>query len=383
MKKVVLLNILFVVMLFAVVSPGWAQNEQYSYQKLLRKAIIERPLDRTGVYQFLSPSTGWDPPGPRFAIIIGLREYNAVPFLINVLQNGPDWSDDELPKFYKPKADMLRYVARCYAALCLGSIRDSRALDPLLTVLNDTSIETYKYGDKLTRRGEYNLRAHAAFALGYLGDRRAVKPLIKSLKQDGFEECIYALARLEAVTAVPIIVQVASDRNLFSGDINRCLEYILKVNFTLQTAKEDRRYQFIEQFPEIGTIHFKDIYRKLWQHWMKAGDRYAKEQFEEYYPQWKAALKDKPNAPSRHRALQKKMLKGGVAATPYLIAEIENGDNALIPVASKLTKPRNRRIKDISANLSENATLTKALEWWKKNKQKWVVFQPTPPTPKK
>ena len=202
-------------------------------------------------------------------------------------------------------------------------------------------------------------------------------PLIQSLRQDGFIECIYALARLEAVTAVPAIVKVASDRNLFNNvDIHHCLEYILKVRFTLRTAGEDYRYKVCDQFPEVGTVHLRDAHRTLWQHWIKAGDKYAKEQFKEYYPQWKAALKDKPNAPSRHRALQERMLKGGVAAMPYVIAEIEKGDVSFIPVAAKLTKPRARRIKDTGPQLPEKATQTEAKEWWKKNKQKWTIFQP-------
>lgn len=373
MKKAVFLSILFVVMLSIVPNTSLAQNEQNSYQKLLRKAIIERPLGRAGIFDFLSWGAGPNVSGPRFVPIIGLRNPNAVPFLINILQNGPDWSDDELPM---GKANMYRYVARCYAALCLGSIGDSRALDPLLVVLNDTEIEPYKYGDKRTRSGEYNLRAQAAFALGDLGDHRAVKPLIKSLKQDGFAECIYALTKLQEITAVPIIVQVASDRNMFRNlEIHHCLENMLQVRFTFRTEGEDYRYKVIDQFPEIGIVHLENRYQTLWQHWLKVGDRYARERFEEYYPQWKAALKDKPNAHSLHSTLQEKMLKGGVAAIPYLIAEIEKGDDALIPVASELTRPRVRRTRDLSPKLSENATRTKALEWWKKNKKKWTVFQ--------
>jgi hypothetical protein len=70
------------------------------------------------------------------------------------------------------------------------------------------------------------------------------------------------------------------------------------------------------------------------------------------------------------------MLKGGVAVVPRLITEIEKGDNSLIPVASELTKPRIRsRIKVLSPKLQKNATRYEALEWWKKNKQKWTVFQ--------
>jgi len=366
--------ILSVVILVLIVKPGWAQQAQESYSELLKQAIARAGSNRAGVFQFLSPSAGWYPPGPHFAPIVGLSYPDAVPFLLDVLQNGPDWPDDEFPE---RNFGIYRYVARCYAALCLGSIGDMQAYEPLLTVLNNTALEPYKYGANSTRKGEYNLRSYAAFAIGCLGDRRAVKPLIKSLRQDGFVECIYALARLEAVTAVPDIVKVASDRNLFNNvDVHHCLEYILQVKFTLRTAGEDYRYKVIDQFPEVGTVHLRDAYRTLWQHWIKAGDKYAKEQFKEFYPQWKAALKNKPNAPARHRVLQQRMLKGGVAAVPYLMDEIEKGDASSIPVAAKLTKPRAHRIKDVGPQLSEKATQKEAKEWWKKNKQKWTIFQP-------
>ena len=354
--------------------PCLAQQAQDSYSELLKKAVIRAGTNRVGIFRFLSPNAGWYPPGPHFSPDIGLSDPNATPFLINVLQNGPDWSDDELPEGW---SGIFHYVARCYAALCLGNIGDIQAYDPLLTILNNTALEPYQYDSNSSRKSEYNLRSYAAFALGCLGDRRAVEPLIKSLKQDGFVECIYALARLEAVTAVPSIVKVASDRNLFNNvDVHHCLEYILKVRFTLRTADKNYRYKVIDQFPEVGTVHLRDAHRALWQHWIKAGDKYAKEQFKEYYPQWKAALRDKPNAPSRHRTLQERMLKGGVAAVPYVIAEIENGDVSFIPVAAKLTKPRARRIKDFSPQLSEKATQEEVKEWWKINKQKWIIFQP-------
>jgi hypothetical protein len=46
-----------------------------------------------------------------------------VPYLIGVLRSGPDWPD---------KSDQYRHVARCQAALYLGSLRDTRALEPLV-----------------------------------------------------------------------------------------------------------------------------------------------------------------------------------------------------------------------------------------------------------
>ena len=162
MKKTVFLNILFVVILLAVVRPAQAQDEQSSYREQFKKVIINWPVNITGVFNFLS-RVGWNSLGPQFIPVVGLSDPNAVPFHINVLQNGPDWSDNEIRK---GRADMYRYVARCYAALCLGYIGDSRAFDPLLAVLNNKNIETYPHRSSSARNREYNLRAYAAFALG-------------------------------------------------------------------------------------------------------------------------------------------------------------------------------------------------------------------------
>lgn len=368
--------ILFVVMLFIMANSALAQNDQNPYRRQLKEVILERRLGRSGVFSFLSSGASLNTP-PGFYPITGLHDPNAIPFLLDVFQNGPDWSEDELPRGTpREKADIYRYVARCYAALSLGYIGDSRAFDPLLAVLNNKNVKTQASRLGSPKSDDYNLRAYAAFALGYLGDQRAVNPLIKSLREDGFIECIYALARLEAITSVPVIVQVASDRKMFGNfAINRCLEYMLKVRFTSRTAGKDRIYQIIDQFPELGTVHVSDKRRIVWQHWIKAGDKFAKERFEQYYPQWKAALKDKPNAHGLHRDLKERMLSGGIAALPYLIAEMEKGDSSLVPVAAKLTRPRIRRVKDLSPELSENAKQADALKWWQKNKQKWTVFQ--------
>jgi hypothetical protein len=74
------------------------------------------------------------------------------------------------------------------------------------------------------------------------------------------------------------------------------------------------------------------------------------------------------------------MVKGGVAALPYMMREIEKGDASLVRAAAKLAWPRSRRKKnpDSELILLENASRAEALEWWQGNKQKWTVFQIIP-----
>ncbi|MBN2589216.1 MAG: hypothetical protein JXA96_05110, partial [Sedimentisphaerales bacterium] len=347
-----------------LVQTSWAQQENNSFEELLKDVILESSMPISGVFDFYIPSTGWNPPVPGFVPINGLNDANAVPFLIDVMENGPDWADEDLPE---GKGDMYRYVARCYASLCLGTTKDYRAFEPLVEIMNNTAIEQYHYEINVVRQVTYNLRSHAAFALGYLDDYNAVEPLMEIMEQDGFIECIYSLVRLRAAEAAPSIITIASEHELFNIDIHLGLEYILRVNFKIYSEGD---VYGIEEFPEVEKKPYKEIHRTLWQHWLKVGNKYAKDKFEEYYPQWKTALEEKPDAVSRHEVLLERMTKGGVAAIPYIIKKIEQGDADLVQAISNLT----------GEHQLINFSASQCLQWWNENKQKWLIFTPIPET---
>jgi len=382
-KKTVFLNILFVVILLAVVRPAQAQDEQSSYREQFKKVIINWPVSQSGIIRLLG-RVGWNSLGPQFIPVVGFSDPNAVPFLLNVLQNGPDWSDNEI---IRGRADMYRYVARCYAALCLGYIGDSRAFDPLLAVLNNKNIETYPHRPDSTRDREYNLRAYTAFALGYLGDRRAVDPLIKSLREDGFVECIYALTRLHDFRAIRPIIQYASRHNQsdFGHSIHRCLEIFTGARFPSKYSSESRKCTVLD-FPELGELEPNKAIGILWKHWLKEGDRLAKQRIEEYSTCQRLLMEKKLDAARKfyhNGSPRSKLSRCGIAALPYIMDAIEKGDSYLVPIIPELTRGHQAKALHLSPGLSNNAKRAEALEWWKKNKQKWFIFQPTPPTPKK
>ncbi len=355
------LMILLYVVPCCVINLVWAEEAYDYYSELLRKALVEQVLDRAGHVRLLWPNVGWYPPGPQFQPISGLCEEGAIPFLIQVLRDGPSWSDEELPA---GKGDFYRYLGRCSAALSLGSSRDSRAFVPLLAVLMDNNIRPFI--NPYNPKDLYDLRAYTAYALGLLGDQKAVSYLEEALRKQGHMECIYALARLRAVQAVPTIISVALERYLFDNmglalEINQCLEYILRVDFEL---KWDKNIYWVEEFPEVrGPAGSPWIYQALWQHWLKAGHRDAKEQFDRYYPQWKAALEKGLETQSVYL---EKMTGGGVAALPFMIEEIQKGDANLVPVVAELTK-------GVGTDLRSTATRAECLNWWKANSQHWLI----------
>jgi HEAT repeat protein len=75
---------------------------------------------------------------------------------------------------------------RLYAALALGSLKDTRAVEPLITKLKDAN--------------EY-VRSTAARALGELGDKRAIPSLTLALKDENEDVCTVATQALEKIRA--------------------------------------------------------------------------------------------------------------------------------------------------------------------------------------
>lgn len=348
----------------AAIMPCQAQVAQSSYSDLLKRVAATPSRTRDGIVHLLMPGSGRYPPGPRFVGIKGLNQPDAIPFLVGVLRDGPDWSDAELTE---GRREIARSLARCYAALCLGPIRDAQAFEPLVQTLRDKAIApAWEYPE--AKKGEYHPRRCAAMALGYLGDRRAVGPLVEVLKEEGFVECIYALGRLQAAEVAPTIIAVASERDLFGVEVHHCLESMLRIRL-------DARYRN-EVFGEghslkVGRRTFQDVYRTLWQHWERTGDSYAREQFRRYYPQWKAAVRDRPQAKSLQGGLMEKMLRGGVATLPHVMVEVEGGDGDLAQALARLTGQR--QLKGRSAQ--------QCLEWWRDNQQKWQILSPSEQRP--
>ncbi len=88
---------------------------------------------------------------------------------------------------------------RGYLALCLGELRDRRAVDALLKTLHDSDLQT---------------RVYAVWALGAIGEPRAVPaviPLLSSEEPDLRKIAAYALGSLEAPQAVAELRALLND----------------------------------------------------------------------------------------------------------------------------------------------------------------------------
>lgn len=312
-------------------------------------------------FQFYVPDSGWNQPGPDFHPMPELDTPDAVPFLIDVLLNGPDWSDQEILTAY---GGIGPHVARCYAALCLGAIGDTRAFGPLVETLENGDYMEDKYTITYPRKNDHNIRDDAAFALGLLGDCQAVEPLVASLHTERRLNCVYALCRLRAISTTRCIIDVALEEDWLGGSVHRCLAYMLRLDFNLVRSDVDGTYT-VAEFPALAPADPAKIYAALWQYWLQNGDLYAKEQFEIYYSQWDDAVRESPGDSSRHRWLWNHMLKGGLAALPYVIRKVEEGRERLTEALAQLT---------LSSRPSECCSPSGWLQWWKANKQDWLIF---------
>jgi hypothetical protein len=250
-------------------------------------------------------------------------------------------------------------------------IGDARAFAPLMETLQNGHFMEEPYPITYPKKDQYDIREYCALALGYLGDTRAVMPLISHLKATQSRWAIHALARLGDMRAVRPMIEVASGYKQFSYPLHHSIEYLTGASFELHYSKENRNFQVVE-LPELGALEHAGLYHTLWRYWLDHGSNYARNRFEKYYPQWRQVLLESPQDISRQDYHMRKMLRAGIVTLPYVIAEIEKGDAKLVPAVHQLTKGK---------ALKKDATQSEVLEWWKKDKEKWLISDPNQSNP--
>jgi hypothetical protein len=302
----------------------------------------------------------------------GLDGPEAVPFLIGVLKNGPDWTGETL---LKARGGMYPHIARCYAALSLGVIGDHRGFDPLTEVLEHGDFLEDKYAITHYQKDKYHISEYAALALGYLADPNALEPLIDALQNHEREWAIYGLTMLRDVRAIKPIIQYASSHAKLDYRVHSCLEFISRARIWIRYSTAVRTYT-LPDFPELGELQPDKVYKVLWEHWLREGDRFARQEFEKYYDIWKRLSTERPDNRISEDYVMSSMLRGGAAVLPYVLEEIEKGDETLIPGVSYLTRLRSIRPGvEEKPELRKDATREECLQWWTDNKDRWVVFQ--------
>jgi len=101
--------------------------------------------------------------------------------------------------------------------------------------------------------------------------------------------------------------------------------------------------------------------------WWHEGRKDTVEQFETLYQQWKDL---RGQGQDEGAADKYERIRGlGIAALPYIIKKVEQGDVDLIPLVSRLTSGAGGAPDAISST----ASAAECLDWWNKNKQRWTL----------
>ena len=153
------------------------------------------------------------------------------------------------------KDERVSIHARRSAAFNLGQLRDERAVEPLIAVLQDKDRTLNRFaarslGDIGDRRAvepliavlqnkDDNLSMWATESLGKIGDRRAVEPLIKAVEGKppsgtNREKAIRALGKIGDSRAIPPLVRLLESESLLER------EAATEVLETLVSQREDR-----------------------------------------------------------------------------------------------------------------------------------------------
>ena len=305
---------------------GHVKDKEAKYSELFAKGLKESTQTRNPYLGLLPRYRGLKNHGKlRFEPIPGLDKPEVISFLVDVIRNGPKWLREQ---------DY--HIAKCYATLCLGATKDARALGPLTEALKIVDEkEKYEYVAK-----------YAAIGLGLLGHPDAVEPLIKALEDKRLEVrygVVWALGEFGDFRAInPLIKKFESKEN-----------YGVRANYGEALTKILKMKVSNENLPN----------HQFWVRWWKEGHKFTEERFEKIYLEWKNMKRET----KIQRILAKRKLNEmsalGIAALPFMIEKVAQGDTTFISAISNL----------MDGELKKTATQEQCLEWWNKNKHKWLI----------
>ncbi|HUT28528.1 MAG TPA: HEAT repeat domain-containing protein [Sedimentisphaerales bacterium] len=351
--------------------PSLASSDPNAHYSELLKEAVDKAGEYHGVHKLMTSHMrrGRDCYVPRFdPLVEGLDDVDAVPFLLEVIYQGPPW---EPSSRLRDRLDA--YVARSYALLSLAASGDRRAFGVLSDLLqNADDIADPNLPEVLKQK--YDMRAYAAAAFGTLGDPNAVDLLLGTLDDPNpyvKEQTFWALAKIGEPRAIrPMLEQALADDEIRDRDFDSCMVIITKMDPEADYSRERREITY-KEFPELGPFKGEHKYGRFWQHWLTVGERRAREHFEDKYGKWKIEKKAHPHLKGIDDRDKKKMLKHGVATLPFMIEQVRQGETDLIPLISEL----------VGGKIPVNATPQQCLEWWDNNKHKWTIpfDEPSPP----
>lgn len=279
-----------------LITIGFVRASEENYGTILSEQFKMEVLPRGGFRLEMLMKSSSRSVLPEFIPAQGLNGLAAIPFLLEVLDNGyklPDEGEEyegkEVKKRYifpyANQPEKQKQLTRMYAALCLGAIGDKRAFVPLVSLLSKEN----KLDD------DYYIKYYVATALGYLNDPNSVPYLINVMESvdntDLQFACMRSLAEYRDMRVIVPILNVF-DKKPGAFDIKSIMEFMTKKKIVMTHSKdekllkkfmEDRDYGYyrthkkevfyFEEFPELEPFSTYPGFEKVWQHWLEGGGR--------------------------------------------------------------------------------------------------------------
>lgn len=163
-----------------------------------------------------------------------------------------------------------------------------------------------------------------------------------------FNPHLYEIAKM-GIPVLPLLID-KMERKGFDRD------FLLGKAFGLITMKEFPR----EDWPP-GKLAGSHAKAAMYINWWHSGIKNTSKDFNRYYQEWKSALAE-TNREKADKNLRY-ITALGIAAMPFMIEKIEEGDLELIKVISYLSH----------SLLSVNASKYECLKWWDEKKEKYII----------
>jgi hypothetical protein len=106
-----------------------------------------------------------------------------------------------------------------------------------------------------------------------------------------------------------------------------------------------------------GSVDLPNLYKQWWIN----GKGQTPQQFNQRYLQWKDFKQQGKDNESKDKLEEIRSL--GIAALPMIMDKIQQGDNELITIVSKLTDNK----------VDPNSNAGQCISWWKQNKEDWLI----------
>jgi len=162
---------------------------------------------------------------------------------------------------------------------------------------------------------------------------------------------LYEIVKM-GVPVLPLIIE-KMEKKEYARDFS------LGVAFALITKKVFEK----EDFPEGAIQGDAIINARMYIDWWHNGIKNTSDSFNRYYQEWKRYLAEKNTEEAEKKLKNIKNL--GIAAIPFMIDKIKEGDMEFIKIISDHT----------NGSLNENASKDECIQWWKENSDKYTIIK--------